>query len=70
MVAKVDVIGYSDDTLKYMVENNAYDNLNVEEMLYAATLVNDVNKKIEVYMKAGESSTASRGYNNAAYYYI
>ena len=70
MVAKVDVIGYSDDTLRYMVENNTYDNLNVEEMLYAATLVNDVNKKIEVYMKAGEKFNSARGYNNAAYYYI
>jgi outer membrane protein OmpA-like peptidoglycan-associated protein len=70
MIAKVDVIGYSDDTLRYMVENNAYDSLNVEEMLYAATLVDDVNKKIEVYKKAGEMFNCPRGYNNAAYYYI
>lgn len=70
MIAKVDVIGYSDDTLKYMVENNAYDSLNVEEMLYAATLVSDVDKKIEVYMKAGEKFNCPRGYNNAAYFYI
>jgi len=70
MIAKVDVIGFSDDTLKYMVENNTYDNLNVEEMLYAATLITDVNKKIEVYMKAGEKFNCPRGYNNAAYFQI
>ncbi|BDX37022.1 hypothetical protein CYCD_03770 [Tenuifilaceae bacterium CYCD] len=70
MIAKVDVIGFSDDTLKYMVENNAYDSLNVEEMLYAATLVTDVNKKIEVYMKAGEKFNCPRGYNNAAYLHL
>ncbi|MGE0077343.1 MAG: tetratricopeptide repeat protein [Bacteroidales bacterium] len=70
MIAKVDIVGYSDDTLKYMVENNAYDSLNVEEMLYAASLVNDVNKKVEVYMKAGDKFNCPRGYNNAAYLHI
>ncbi len=70
MIASVDNIGLSDDTLKYMVENNAYDSLNVEEMLYAATLVSDVNKKIEVYMKAGEKFNCPRGYNNAAYLHL
>lgn len=70
LIANVDNIGFSDDTLKYMVENNAYDSLNVEEMLYAATLVTDANKKIEVYMKAGEKFNCARGYNNAAYLHI
>lgn len=70
MIAKVDLVGFSDDTLKYMIENNTYDNLNVEEMLYAATLVTDVNKKIEVYMKAGEKFNCARGYNNAAYLHL
>lgn len=70
LIASVDNIGFSDDTLKYMVENNAYENLNVEEMLYAATLVSDVNKKIEVYMKAGEKFNCPRGYNNAAYLHL
>ncbi|KAB2871417.1 MAG: hypothetical protein F9K37_03385 [Bacteroidales bacterium] len=70
MIASVNNIGFSDDTLKYMVENNAYDSLNVEEMLYAATLVSDVTKKIEVYMKAGEKFNCARGYNNAAYLHL
>jgi len=70
MIASVDNIGFSDDTLKYMVENNAYDSLDVEEMLYAATLVSDVTKKIEVYMKAGEKFNCPRGYNNAAYLHL
>ena len=70
LIASVDNIGFSDVTLKYMVENNAYDSLNVEEMLYAATLVSDVNKKIEVYMKAGEKFNCPRGYNNAAYLHL
>lgn len=70
MIASVENIGYSDDTLKYMVNNNTYDNLNVEEMLYAASITSDVNKKIEVYMKAGEKFNCYRGYNNAAYLHI
>lgn len=70
MIAKINNIGFSDDTLKYMVENNAYDSLNVEEMLHAASLVDDVNKKIEVYMKVGDKFGCPRGYNNAAYYHI
>lgn len=69
MTAKVDVIGYSDDTLKYMVNNNTYADLNEEEMLYAASLV-DGAKKTEVYMKAGEKFNSVRGYNNVAFIYI
>jgi tetratricopeptide (TPR) repeat protein len=39
-------------------------------MLYAATLVSDVNKKIEVYTKAGDKFNCPRGYNNAAYLHL
>lgn len=69
MTAKVDLVGFSDDTLKYMVENNAYENLTEEEMLHAASLV-EGDKKLEVYMKAGEKYNSVRGYNNAAYIHI
>ena len=70
MIANVDVVGKSDDELKNAVNNNEYEKLDVEEMLYAATLVEDVTKKIEVYMKAGEMFNCPRGFNNAAYYHI
>lgn len=66
MTAKVDLVGFSDDTLKYMVENNAYENLNEEEMLHAASLV-EGDKKVEVYTKAGEKFNSVRGYNNVAF---
>ncbi len=70
LIANVDIVGKSDDELKAIVANAEYDKLNVEEMLYAATLVDDVNKKIEVYMKAGEMFNCARGYNNAAFLQI
>ena len=70
MIAKVDKIGLSDEQLVEAVNTKAYDKLNVEEMLYAATLINDNAKKIEVYTKAGEMFNCARGYNNAAALYI
>lgn len=70
MIAKVDKIGLSDEQLVEAVNTKAYDKLNVEEMLFAATLITDDAKKIEVYNKAGEMFNCARGYNNAAALYI
>jgi len=70
MIASIDNIGYSDDTLKYMVENNTYDSLNLEEMLYAAGLIGDATKKVEVYKKVAEKFNDVRAYNNIAYFGI
>lgn len=67
MVADIENIGLSDDTLKYMVDNNTYENLTVEEMLYAASIASNADKKLEVYKKAAEKYNDVRAYNNVAY---
>ncbi len=70
MVAQIDRVGYSDEELKQMVEANNIDTLNIEEMLYAATLVSDKDAKLSVYKKAAELHNDVRAHNNAAYIYI
>lgn len=70
MVANVDQIGYSDDELKEMVNGNSFDNLNVEEMLYAATLFQDNATKLNVYKKAAEVHNDVRAHNNVGYIYL
>ena len=70
MVANVDQIGYSDDELKEMVNGNSFDNLNVEEMLYAATLFQDNATKLIVYKKAAEVHNDVRAHNNVGYIYL
>ncbi|MHC1705635.1 MAG: tetratricopeptide repeat protein [Tenuifilaceae bacterium] len=70
MIANVDKVGYSDDDFKKMLENNSYDNLTVEEMMYAVGLVEGADKKLEVYKKAAEKFNDVRAHNNMAYLYL
>ena len=70
MTAKVKVSNYSDDELKSMVNTNNIDNLDVESLLYAATLVPNVDTKITLYRKAGEKYADDRAYINLAAAYI
>jgi tetratricopeptide (TPR) repeat protein len=66
MKAKVENIGYSDEEIKSIYSTKP-DSLKPEELLYAATLYNDVNKKLEVYNKFMEIYPNDwRGPNNAA----
>jgi len=67
MIANVDVIGYSDEELMEMVQNNNTDELNVEEMLYAASLCPNDDMKLNVYKKAAESFNDVRAFNNLGY---
>jgi hypothetical protein len=48
MTINVDLIGYTDDEIKEIYSFRAI-KLNLEEMLYAATLYPDLNKKVEIY---------------------
>ena len=60
-------IGYSDEELTAISKSNP-DTLNVEEILYAATLSNDLDEKLRVYMIAERNFPADyRGSNNAGY---
>jgi tetratricopeptide (TPR) repeat protein len=66
MKVKVNNIGYSDDEIKSIYSTKP-DSLKPEELLYAATLYNDNNKKLEVYKKFMEVYPNDwRGPNNAA----
>ncbi|MDR2495591.1 MAG: hypothetical protein LBD21_00460 [Tannerellaceae bacterium] len=53
LIANVEIIGKSDDEIKALVNSNPKA-LNVEEILYAATLFNNVTEKESVYTKASQ----------------
>jgi len=66
----VDLIGYSDEEIKAIYAQKA-DSLNVEELLYAATLFEGQDEKLAVYKKVGEIYSKDwRGFNNAGIIYI
>ena len=67
MIANIDLVGYSDEELLEMVKNNNIDSLNVEEMLYAASLCQDQEMKLSIYAKAAQVHNDVRAYNNVGY---
>ena len=67
MVVNIEKVGYSDEELKQLVTTNL-DVLNLEELLYAATLVDDLNTKLTVYEKAAAKfPQCVRAHNNVGY---
>ena len=66
----VDLVGYSDEEIKAIYAQKP-DSLNVEELLFAATLFESDDEKLAVYKKVGEIYSKDwRGFNNAAVIYI
>lgn len=64
MVLSVDVIGRSDEEIDSVAKVNP-DTLSLEELLYAATLTEDLDRKAEIYTKATELHAEDyRGFNN------
>lgn len=53
LVANIEIIGKSDDEITALAKNDPK-SLNVEEILYAATLTNDNAEKTRIYNKASE----------------
>jgi tetratricopeptide (TPR) repeat protein len=51
MAINVDLIGYTDDELMEIYASD-HTKLNLEEILYTATLYDDPNKKLEIYTRA------------------
>ncbi|MBR6549978.1 MAG: tetratricopeptide repeat protein [Paludibacteraceae bacterium] len=51
LILTTDLIGKSDEEIATLAKNDAAA-LNVEELLYAATLTNDLNEKVDIYKKA------------------
>lgn len=66
----VDVVGKSDEVIAALAESKP-DSLNVEELLYAASLTNDMNKKLTIYKSCQTIyPNEFRGFNNSGYAYI
>ncbi len=62
-----EIVGKSDEEISRMADS-APDSLSVEEILYAATLTNDLNKKKDIYTKASSAYPEDwRGPNNVGY---
>jgi tetratricopeptide (TPR) repeat protein len=53
LIANIEIIGKSDDEIKALAKSNP-SALNVEEILYAATLTNDPAEKEAIYTKASQ----------------
>ncbi len=58
--------GYSDDELRNLAVNSP-NVLNVEELLYSATLFTDLNQKLQIYKSAESQFNDWRAVNNVGY---
>jgi len=70
LVASVEVINYTDQELVTMVSQNNVEALDVEALLYVATLVTDDATKLSVLNKAAEKFNDWRAHNNIAFIYL
>ncbi len=62
-----DLTGYSDEELTALVKSNP-DTLKLEELLFAATLTDDLNEKMRIYKEVERQHPSDwRGYNNVGY---
>lgn len=67
LVVSYSITGYSDEELKDLAIK-APSRLNIEELLYAATLLEDMNAKLQVYQAAARQFPSDyRGANNAGW---
>lgn len=63
MILTIDLIGKSDEEIANLMKNDPAQ-LNVEEMLYAATLANDDAEKLAIYQQVANQFGDYRAYNN------
>jgi hypothetical protein len=70
LVAQVDWNNYTDSELVEFVNAGNVEGLDVEGLLYAATLIADNNTKVDLYTKAAEKFNDYRAYNNLAYVHL
>jgi tetratricopeptide (TPR) repeat protein len=69
-VVNVDVVGRSDDEILSLMKSDPKA-LSLEELLYAATLTNDMNEKLSFYQTTSElNPKCIRAANNIGYCYI
>jgi len=69
LILTTDLIGKSDDEIRELAKNDPAA-LNVEELLYAATLTNDAAAKMAIYEKAAELYKDYRAYNGQGQLYF
>jgi tetratricopeptide (TPR) repeat protein len=64
LIANIEIIGKSDEEISRLAQSNS-GALNVEELLYAATLTNNATDKEAIYTKASQQfANDYRGWNN------
>jgi len=66
LIAKVDLVGMSDDELVQLANSNP-DSLKLEELLRAASLIQDNAKKIALYKKGTAKFSDWRAFNSLGY---
>ena len=70
LILTTDLIGKSDEEIAALAKNDPAA-LNVEELLYAATLTNDLNVKLDIYKKAvAQYGNDYRSHNNLGIVYF
>jgi tetratricopeptide (TPR) repeat protein len=70
LTLNAEVVGRSDEQITKLAMSNS-DSLSVEEILYAATLTNDWNTKLDIYKKAEKQYPSDwRTVNNVGYVYL
>ena len=68
-IANVDYSNYNDEELVELTKTNI-EIMDVEALLYSATLVKDFDAKVKIYTKAGEKFKDDRAYNNLVATYL
>ncbi len=67
LALSIDKVGKTDEQISELAANNPSE-LNVEELLYAATLTDDMNAKFDIYQSVVKVFPDDwRGYNNSGY---
>lgn len=69
LILTTDLIGKSDEEIQQLMKEDP-SQLNVEEMLYAATLTEDKEEKKAIYQKAADQFGDFRAYNNLGMIYF
>ncbi|NTU95050.1 MAG: hypothetical protein HGA83_02615 [Bacteroidales bacterium] len=68
-IANIDYTNFNDQELIELTKSNI-EIMDIEALLYAATLVNDFDSKVKIYTKAGEKFNCDRAYNNLTATYL
>lgn len=68
-IANIDYSNYNDEELAELAKTNI-EIMDIEALLYSATLVKDFDTKVNIYSRAGEKFKCDRAYNNLVATYL